>query len=108
MAQELSKINENKIVELVLTDCKVGCEGLKRIFHTQLEIQHILIFPRILAGTEKESGRSWFLTKGKILLSVSTGIWSLLECVEDYHSAKEQPANPKSKQQFMANFPPAP
>lgn len=38
MAQELSKINENEIVELVLTDCKVGCEGSKRVFHTQLEI----------------------------------------------------------------------
>lgn len=37
-AQELSKINENKIVELVLTDCKVGCEGLEKVFHTQLEI----------------------------------------------------------------------
>lgn len=29
MAQELSKINENKIVELVLTDCKVGCERVE-------------------------------------------------------------------------------
>lgn len=59
MAQELSKINENKIVELVLTDCcKVGCEGSKRIFHTQLETQHILFLTRILAGTEKELGRS--------------------------------------------------